>query len=166
MKPGVVLISVSVLFITSCGGMVTLSPTGPSAPLSPPHTAAASPVAPPLPAPAASFPTGQTVHGVVRSIGEGAAPCWADRYPCEIYDFSLEQPGTIEVTLTWEGQPRALMVQLYWAEAGLAHEDLAPRTGPSRISFRRPLMDATSYRLRVVSLEPESRTPFDLTVSY
>ena len=166
MKPGFVIMSISLLFITSCGGMASLSPTAPSTPFPPPHTAAASPVEPaPLPAPAPSFPTGQTVRGVVRPLGEDA-PCWADRYPCETYTFTLPRPGAIDVTLSWEGQPRALMVQLYWAEEGLAHEDLAPPGGPSRISFRRPLMEATDYELRVVSLEPESRTPFLLTVSY
>ena len=166
MKAGLVLVFLSVLFVTSCGGMATLSPTAPSVAL-PPVRPGAPPVAPaPLPAPVPSFPTGQTVHGVVQPIGEGAAPCWADRYPCEVYDFSLQQPGAIEVTLTWEGDPRALMVQLYWAGEGLAHEDLAPRAGPSRINFRRPLMEATRYRLRVISLEPESRTPFELTVNY
>jgi hypothetical protein len=58
------------------------------------------------------------------------------------------------------------MVQLYWAGEGLAHEDIAPRTGPSRISFRRPLMEAVGYRLRVVSLEPENTIPFSLTINY
>jgi hypothetical protein len=94
------------------------------------------------------------------------AACWADRYPCEIYDFTLPQSGAIEVTLAWEGQPRALMVQLYWAGEGLAHESVAPRTGPSRINFRRPLMEAATYRLRVVSLEPDNSVPFALTITY
>ena len=58
------------------------------------------------------------------------------------------------------------MVQLYWAGEGLAHEDIAPRTGPSRISFRRTLMEATGYRLRVVSLEPDNTIPFSLTINY
>ena len=112
------------------------------------------------------MPAAQTITGVVRSISSGASPCWADRYPCQVYDFTLPQTGAIEVTLTWDGQPRALMVQLYWAGEGLAHEDVAPRTGPSRISFRRPLMEAASYRLRVVSLEPENTIPFSLTINY
>lgn len=99
-------------------------------------------------------------------MADGVAPCWADRYPCAVYDFSLRQPGPIEVTLTWDGQPRGLMVQLYWAGEGLAHEDLAPRTGPSRISFRRPMMEAADYRIRVVSLEPDATTPFELVVTY
>lgn len=99
-------------------------------------------------------------------MDSGAAPCWADRYPCQVYDFTLPQSGAIEVTLTWDGQPRALMVQLYWAGEGLAHEDVAPRTGPSRINFRRPLMEAAGYRLRVVSLEPDKTIPFSLTINY
>ena len=70
------------------------------------------------------------------------------------------------MTVNWEGDARALMVQLYWAGEGLAHEDVAPRDGPSRIWFRRPLMEASSYRLRVVSLEPGKAIPFTLTVKY
>ncbi|MBF8300086.1 MAG: hypothetical protein HW394_456, partial [Acidobacteria bacterium] len=62
--------------------------------------------------------------------------------------------------------PRAMLVQLYWAGEGLAHEDVAPRNGPSRIWFRRPLMEAANYTLRVVSLEPESTIPFTLTLTH
>ena len=149
------LISLSLLFITSCGGMTALSPTAPSAAFA--QTAAAG---------TSAAPTAQTITGVVRSVRDGAAPCWADRYPCEVYDFTLSQAGAIEVAVTWEGQPRALMVQLYWAGEGLAHEDVAPRTGPSTINFRRPLMEAANYRLRVVSLEPENTIPFALTITY
>ena len=164
--PGVALVSLSLLIVTSCGGVTTLSPTAPSAAFSQ-TTAATAPAAAPVPSSGpAPVPAAQIITGVVRSVGSGASPCWADRYPCQVYDFTLSQAGAIEVTLTWDGQPRALMVQLYWAGEGLAHEDIAPRTGPSRISFRRPLMDATAYRLRVVSLEPESTIPFSLTVNY
>ena len=164
--PGLALVSLSLLIITSCGGVTTLSPTAPSAAFSQTTAAVSLPAAPvPSPGPA-PVPAAQTITGVVRSIGAGASPCWADRYPCQVYDFTLSQAGAIEVTLTWEGQPRALMVQLYWAGEGLAHEDIAPRIGPSRISFRRPLMEATGYRLRVVSLEPENTIPFSLTINY
>ena len=161
------IISLSLIFITSCGGIANLSPTAPSAAFTPASATTASPAAPaPAPAPAAGVPATQTVSGVVGPLRDGVAPCWADRYPCEVYDFTLAQAGAIEVTLTWEGQPRALMVQLYWAGEGLAHEDIAPRTGPSRINFRRPLMEAANYRLRVVSLEPGNSIPFALTVAY
>jgi hypothetical protein len=111
-------------------------------------------------------PAAQTINGIVRPVNGSVTPCWADRFPCETYDFTLSKAGAIEVTLAWDGQPRALMVQLYWAGEGLAHEDIAPRTGPSRISFRRPLMEAANYRLRVVSLEPESAIPFTLSINY
>ena len=164
--PGLTLVSLSLLIITSCGGVTTLSPTAPSAAFSQ-TTAAAAPPAAPAPSPGpAPVPAAQTITGVVRSTAAGAAPCWADRYPCQVYDFTLSQAGAIEVTLTWDGQPRALMVQLYWAGEGLAHEDVAPRNGPSRIWFRRPLMEAADYRLRVVSLEPESTIPFTLTLTH
>jgi hypothetical protein len=141
------------LFATSCGHM-TGSPTAPSTASAPAITAATN------------IPTAQTIQGVVGPLAGGAAPCWADRYPCEVYDFTLSEPGSIEVTLTWEGQPRSLMVQLYWTGEGLAHEDVAPRTGPSRISFRRTMMEAARYRLRVVSLEPETSTSFTLRLTY
>jgi hypothetical protein len=157
-------IILSSLFAVSCGGMSYRLPTSPTAAL-PSATATTTLPAAPSPAPAA-VQSGLTIAGAVGAVAAGAAPCWADRYACEVYDFTLAQSGAIEVTLTWEGQPRALMVQLYWAGEGLAHEDVAPRTGPARINFRRPLMEAASYRLRVVSLEPGSSIPFQLTLSY
>jgi hypothetical protein len=159
---GLVLLSLSCLVITSCGGLTTLSPTAPSTAFAP----VATPTSPVVPVPAAAFPTTQAIHGIVGPLGDGMAPCWADRYPCQVYDFALPQAGSIDVTVTWEGQPRALMVQLYWAGEGLAHEDVAPRTGPSRISFSRPRMEAANYRLRVVSLEPDNTIPFALTIAY
>ena len=163
----VALISVSSLFIASCGGIATLSPTAPSRTFAQTSVATGSPAPAPVPAPAPAggAPTNQTMSGVVPPLRDGV-PCWADRYPCEVYDFTLSQAGAIEVSLAWEGQPRALMVQLYWAGEGLAHESIAPRTGPSRINFRRPLMEATNYRLRVVSLEPDNPIPFSLTLTY
>jgi hypothetical protein len=154
------LISVSLLFMASCGEMMDGMPVAPSRTFAQAVTTSA------LPAPAPGVPAAQTMTGVVRSVRDGAEPCWADRYPCEVYDFTLSQAGAIEVTLTWEGQPRALMVQLYWAGEGLAHESVAPRTGPSRINFRRPMMEAANYRLRVVSLEPDNTIPFSLTITY
>ena len=81
-----------------------------------------------------------------------------------MYDFEKVEGGPIEVTLTWEGAPRALMVQLYWAGEGLAHEDVAPRTGPSAIHFTRPMMEAANYRIRVVNVEAEAMIPFTLTL--
>ena len=157
-------IIVSSLFVVSCGGMSYRLPTSPSAAL-PSATATTSVPAAPSPSPAPAQ-NGFTIAGTVGAVASGAAPCWADRYACEVYDFTLAQSGAIEVTLTWEGQPRAMMVQLYWAGEGLAHEDIAPRTGPARINFRRPLMEAANYRLRVVSLEPGNSIPFQLTLSY
>jgi hypothetical protein len=83
-----------------------------------------------------------------------------------VYDFSLPREGPIEVTLTWDGPARAMMVQLYWAGEGLAHEDVAPRNGPPLISFVRPRMEAANYRVRVVSLEPGASMPFNLTLRF
>jgi hypothetical protein len=164
--PALIFTVVSSLSVASCGGMTHVLPTAPSAAFSQSAvTTTAAPVAP-APAPAPRVPAAQTITGVVGPMRDGVAPCWAERYACEVYDFALSQAGAIEVTVTWEGQPRALMVQLYWAGEGLAHESIAPRSGPSRINFRRPLMEAAGYRLRVVSLEPESTIPFVLTVNY
>jgi hypothetical protein len=162
----IALLCFSSLLSVSCGGLTALSPTAPSSALSQSITTAAAPAVPaPSPSPA-PVPASRTVQGVVGSVNSGAVPCWADRYPCQTYDFTLSQPGAIEVTVAWDGEPRALKVQLYWAGEGLAHEDIAPRTGPSRISFRRPTMEAANYRLRVVSLEPDLTIPFSLTVNY
>jgi hypothetical protein len=166
---GFALVCCSSLFIVSCGGLTNVLPVAPSRSFAGSISATTTPAAPvpsPAAAPAPSVATAQPISGVVPPVSSGTPPCWADRYPCQVYDFALSTAGAIEVTLSWDGDPRALMAQLYWAGEGLAHEDVAPRTGPSRISFRRPLMEAASYRLRVVSLEPESAVPFSLTITY
>ncbi len=116
--------------------------------------------------PGAPLPGSVSSNGTVGPLTGEDVACFADRYPCATYDFSLDQEGPIEVTLTWDGAPRALMVQLYWAGEGLAHEDVAPRSGPSRIWFRRPRMEAAAYSLRVVSLEPDVTIPFTLTLTH
>ena len=162
------LLCIASLLIASCGGIANLSPTAPSrltaSSVDPDTLAVASPPVPsPVPAP---VHTVETITGVVGSVNSGAVLCLANQYPCAVYDFTLPQAGAIDVTLTWDGAPRALIVQLYWAGEGLAHEDVAPRNGPARIAFRRPLMESANYRLRVVSLEPEHSIPFSLTVDY
>lgn len=161
--PGLIAAGFSLLVITSCGGITTLAPTGPSSSLIQTVSATAPPAAP---GPSASLPAPRMISGAVGPLREGMPPCFADRYACEVYDFSLAQEGSIEITLTWDGAPRAMMVQLYWAGEGLAHEDVAPRSGPSHIAFARPRMEAANYRVRVVSLEPGSTIPFTLTLTY
>jgi hypothetical protein len=116
--------------------------------------------------PAMARPVSRLVAGTAGPLRDGAAPCFADRYPCEVYNFSLLREGPIEVEVTWNGPPRLLLVQLYWAGEGLAHEDIAPQDGPSRIYFRRPRMEAADYTLRVVNLDPTRGTPFALTLTY
>ncbi len=123
----------------------------------------------PAPAPTAPTPTVPTTGLISGSVGpllDGVVPCFGGQFPCQVYSFSLAKEGPIEVTLTWNGDPRALRVQLYWAGEGLAHEDVAPNVGPSRISFRRPVMEATSYTLRVVSLEPTTNIPYTLAITH
>ena len=146
----------------ACGGLTTRAPTAPSSAI-PAGSINPVPAGPQTP----GDPRAHRMAGSVEPLDEeGNPPCWAERYPCVVYDFSIVREGPIEVTLTWEGAPRALMVQLYWAGEGLAHEDVAPLSGPSRIWFVRPRMEAAAYRLRVVSLEPASTIPFTLTVTY
>lgn len=158
--PGSVVVGLALLVATSCGGVTNALPTAPSV------TSDQNPVPAAGPAPPEAAPGSLLIRGTVRSLLEGALPCWADRYPCAAYDFSTTHEGPIEVTLTWDGAPRELFVQLYWAGEGLAHEDVAPRNGPSRIWFLRPLMEAATYRLRVVSLAPDRAIPFTVTVAY
>lgn len=160
--PGVVAFSLSLVVLTSYCGLSTLSQTGPTS-TSAGLVAPAAPFA--VPAMAEFRPASRVISGAVGPLLEGMPPCFADRYPCEVFDLSLPRPGPIEVALTWLGAPRAMLVQLYWAGEGLAHEDVAPREGPSRIWFQRPMMEAAAYKVRVVSLEPANRIPFTLTLT-
>lgn len=160
--PGVVAISLSFVVVTSYCGMSTLPQTGPTST----GALVVAPTAPFAgPAAAESLPTARVINGAVGPLVEGTPPCFAGRYPCEVFDLSLPRQGPIEVALTWLGAPRAMLVQLYWAGEGLAHEDVAPREGPSRIWFHRPMMEAAAYKVRVVSLEPANRIPFTLTLT-
>lgn len=157
LKP--VLLLLWAVVAVSCGGVATpVSPS--SAGIAPQETG------PEAHGAVAVGPRTYVVHGTVGPVSESAPPCWADRYPCEVLDFATSQEGPIEVVLEWDGAPRALMVQLYWAGEGLAHEDVAPLNGPSRIVFRRLRMEAAAYRLRVVSREPAHAIPFTLTVTW
>jgi hypothetical protein len=148
--------AVLLVFAVSCSGMTELQPTAASA-LPPGPTAAAAPVV--------SHP-GREIQGVLGPFDAGAQTCFADLFPCQTFDFSLSQEGPIEVTLTWQGNARALFVQLYWQGRWLAHEDVAPREGPSQISFIRPRMEATDYQIRIVTREPGQAIPFRLLVRY
>lgn len=143
--------------VTSCGAITPTSPSSPSSTLALPAASA-----PGAPSTARSLP----ISGAVLPLNQYPGACWAGMYACEVFDFSTPREGPIEVTLAWDGAPRALRVQLYWVGGTLAHEDIAPAGGPSRISFVRPRMEAADYRLRVVSLEPESAIPFTLTLTY
>ena len=146
------------LCFPACGGVAQLAPT------------AASPaLVSPTPR-VNEAPVGSSVNrellGTLGPFDPETEPCFAGLFPCETLDFTLPHEGPIEVTLTWEGSPRAVFVQLYWAGQWLAHEDVAPREGPSRISFLRPRMEANSYQLRIVTREPAVAIPFRLVLSY
>ena len=126
----------STLFTVACGGFTTVAPTVPS---STPASALSSVSPAPTPAPAHSIgpdvpaglsPNQQVCSGSVGPLIPDAAPCYLERYSCERYRFTMDRNGAVEVTLTWEGSERAMLIQLYRAGAGLVHEDLAPRGGP------------------------------------
>jgi hypothetical protein len=91
-------------------------------------------------------------------------PCYVERYACNVYGFAMRHDGAVEVTLTWEGGERALLIQLYEAGSRLVHEDLARRGAPPRISFRRTDLDARAYELRVVNYDGVNTIPFTLTL--
>ena len=154
--PLVAALIAAALAVTSCGSIATLSPTAPSAAFAAPTSA--------LPGVPAAGARSLPIAGAVRPVSTYTSPCWADRYACEVFDFATQQEGPISITLTWNGEPRALRAQLYWAGGPLAHEDIG--RDQSQIAFTRPNMEAGAYRLRVVSLEPETAIPFTLTISY
>jgi hypothetical protein len=77
----------------------------------------------------------------------------------------MQRNGAVEVTLTWEGGERAMLIQLYRAGAGLVHEDVAARGGPPAISFRRIDIPPMDYELRVVNMEPNTTHAFNLTLT-
>ena len=167
-----VVVVLSVL-LAGCGGLTTLSPTAPSSML--PMPAASSQVSiAPAPSPThvigPDVPSGmvaseQVITGTVGPLANYSAPCYVERYACEKYRFTLEREGAVEVTLSWQGGARAMLIQLYRAGAGLIHEDLAPRDGSPTIAFRRVSLPAIEYELRVVNMETNAAHPFTLTLS-
>ena len=170
-EPRVVVIGLSLL-LTACGGFTTLSPTAPSATVST-QTSVTSSLAGTTPAPthavgpdvpAGLAPTEQVISGLVSPLANYPAPCYVERYACERYRFTLDRDGAAEVTLSWRGGERAMLIQLYIAGAGLVHEDVAPRGGAPTITFRRTL-PALQYELRVVNMEPNDTHPFTLTLT-
>jgi hypothetical protein len=163
MKGSLVLVLVLVLALsvltTACGSIDDLVPTGPSSTLVNKLALA------PEPAPGTAGTVQQIFNGTVRPVADGGPRCYFALYSCETYDFALNNSGGIDVTLSWQGNERALMVQLYRADVGLIHEDLARRGAAPTISFNRPDLAAMNYQLRVVSMETGNAIPFTLTLS-
>jgi hypothetical protein len=170
-EPWLVVVALSLL-ATACGGLTTLSPTAPSSM----STGAASPQTSVVPVPAPTraigpdVPSGlvasqQEIDGTVGPLANYPGPCYVERYACEKYHFALQKEGAVEVTLSWQGGARAMLIQLYRAGAGLIHEDLAPRDGSPTIAFRRVSLPAIEYELRVVNVEPTVAHPFTLTLT-
>jgi len=171
-EPGLVVVVLSLL-LTGCGGLTTLSPTAPSSTLptpaasSQPYVAAAPAPTPAIgpEVPSGLVPSEQVFAGTVGPLANYSGPCYVERYACEKYRFSLQREGAVEVTLSWQGGARAMLIQLYRADAGLIHEDLAPRDGSPTIAFRRVSLPAIEYELRVVNMEPDAAHPFTLTLT-
>jgi hypothetical protein len=159
--------------LTACGGLTTLQPTAPSATLSTQVSAPAAPItSAPIPThavgpdvPAGLVPTTQVIQATVGPLASYPAPCYVGLYACERYRFTLQHEGAVEVTLSWQGGPRAMLIQLYRAGAGLVHEDVAPRDGAPTITFRRTGLEAMEYELRVVNWEPETTHAFTMTLT-
>ena len=88
-----------------------------------------------------------------------------ERYACERYRFTLQHEGAVEVTLSWQGGARAMLIQLYRAGAGLVHEDrrAARRRADHHVPPGRPPADG--YELRVVNMEPDVAHPFTMTLT-
>ena len=156
------------LSTAGCSGMTTLMPTGPSLSLSPSQSVSAvpAPATPVTPTPAVSGPVPEVITGTVNPLAAGRPRCYLGLYSCEVYAFSLGADGGVDVTLTWDGSERDMLIQLYRADLGLVHEDLAPRGGAARITFRRPDLAAMNYEIRVVNLQREAAIPFTLKFTH
>lgn len=170
-EPGLVVVALSLL-LTACGGLAAVSPTAPSTLLSMPVAPQPAVTAAPAPThaigpdvPSGLVPSEQVIAGIVAPLANYPGPCYVERYACEKYRFSLQRDGAVEVTLSWQGGARAMLIQLYRAGAGLIHEDLAPRDGSPTIAFRRVSLPAIEYELRVVNMEPNVAHPFTLTLT-
>jgi len=170
-EPRVIAAVLSVL-LAGCGGLTNLSPTAPSMTFAqqPAVTAPAPTAAAPAPThavgpdvPAGLTPTSRTISGAVGPLASYPGPCYVGLYACERYRFTLDRQGAVEVTLSWQGGPRAMLIQLYRAGAGLVHEDVAPRDGGPTITFRRTGLEPMDYELRVVNWEPDATHAFTMT---
>ena len=131
-----------------------------------PTAASPIPLDPASPAPRSSTVVARHVEGMIGPFAPDVPTCFANLFPCEVVDFVLPQHGAIGVTLSWQGDARALFVQLYWEGRWLAHEDVAPAGGPPMIAFRRPNMEANRYQLRIVTRRPDAAIPYRLELDY
>ena len=170
-EPRVSVLAVALL-TTACSGFTAL-PSGPSAVVFPQNAGVSSPAAvTQAPAhtigpdvPAGLTPSTRTISGSVGPLASYPSPCYVGLYACERYDFRLQRQGAVEVTLSWQGDSRAMLIQLYRAGAGLVHEDVAPLNGAPTITFRRTGLEAMGYELRVVNWEPDAAHAFTMSVT-
>jgi hypothetical protein len=78
----------------------------------------------------------------------------------------MQKDGAVEITLTWQGAPRAMLIQLMRVSGGIVQEDIAPVDGPPLISFRRTGITPQDYEIRVVNMDPTIATqPFTLDLT-
>jgi hypothetical protein len=167
---GVVAAGLSLL-LAGCGGFTNVSPAAPSATMVAQTAISSAPTPAPTHAvgpdvPAGLVPTPRVITGTVGPLASYPAPCYVGLYACERYRFTLlPQEGAVEVTLSWQGGGRAMLIQLYRAGAGLVHEDVAPREGAPSITFRRVGLEPIEYELRVVNMEQDATHPFTLTLT-
>jgi len=162
------------LLTTACSGLTAL-PSSPSSVVFPQNASISSPAAAtstPAPThaigpdvPAGLTPSMRTITGSVGPLASYPGPCYVGLYACEKYGFTLQRQGAVEVTLSWQGGSRAMLIQLYRAGAGLVHEDVAPRDGAPTITFRRTALEPMDYELRVVNWEPDVAHAFTMTVT-
>ena len=170
-EPRGIVLALSFL-VTGCGGLTTLPPTSPSAFAAVQPSPTTATFTTPVPAhtvgpdvPAGLAPTTQAINGTVGPLASYAAPCYVGLYACEKYRFTLQRQGAVEVTLAWAGSPRGMLIQLYRADAGLVHEDVAPTNGAPTITFRRVGLEPMEYELRVVNWEPQATHAFTMTLT-
>lgn len=172
-EPRVAVVGIS-LMLAACGGFTSIAPTSPSPTVSARIGDAGSSVQVPTPAPthavgpdvpAGLVSTRQVITGAVGPMASYPGPCYVGMYACERYRFTMQHDGAVEVTLSWQGGERAMLIQLYRAGAGLVHEDLAPRGSAPTITFRRTDIAAMEYELRVVNMETAASHPFTMTLT-
>ena len=96
MKGSLVVVLALSLLAGACGSIDNLAPTGPSSALVNQLALA------PDPAAGRTGAVRQVYTGAVRPIADGGPRCYFALYSCDTYDFTLKNPGGLDVTLSWQ----------------------------------------------------------------